>query len=227
VYDYGEGAARPIVTDEPPQPGPARVIVRGDVGPVAPLVERFARGGAAIDHAKAHPGFPGGALDVDGTFVALTDGRTATARAAAAGLADVVVFDLALDYGQCARLALAPADGCSAAGWSRAVGALQAAGVAVVRFDDVAGLAVMRTVAMLANEAADAVTQGIASAADVDVAMQRGVNYPRGPLAWADAIGLARMRDTLVNLAAHYGEPRYRLSPLIARRAAGARPLAA
>ncbi len=227
VYDYAAGAVRPVVIDEPPQPSPARVIVRGDVGPVAPLVERFARGGAAIDHAKAHPGFPGGALDVGGTFVALTDGRTATTRAAAAGVTDVVAFDLAVDYGQCARLALAPSDGCSAAGWSRAVGALQAAGVAVVRFDDVAGLAVMRTVAMLANEAADAVTQGIASAADVDVAMQRGVNYPRGPLAWADAIGLARLRETLVNLAAHYGDPRYRLSPLIARRAAGARPLAA
>ena len=50
--------------------------------------------------------------------------------------------------------------------------------------------------------------------------MQKGVNYPRGPLAWADAIGAARVRDVLANLAAHYGEDRYRISPLIARRAA-------
>jgi len=71
---------------------------------------------------------------------------------------------------------------------------------------------------MLANEAADAVTQGIASATDVDLAMQKGVNYPRGPLAWGDELGIAFIRDTLVNLAAHYGEDRYRLSPLIARR---------
>ena len=52
-------------------------------------------------------------------------------------------------------------------------------------------MAVMRTVAMLANEAADAVNQGVCSAAAVDIAMQKGVNYPRGPLAWADAVGAA------------------------------------
>jgi len=87
-------------------------------------------------------------------------------------------------------------------------------------------LAVMRTVAMLANEAADAVTQGIASAHDVDLAMQKGVNYPHGPLTWADTIGVARVRDVLANLAAHYGEDRYRTSPLIARRCASGTPLA-
>jgi 3-hydroxybutyryl-CoA dehydrogenase len=100
------------------------------------------------------------------------------------------------------------------------VGALQAAGIAVSRLDDVAGLIVLRTVAMLANEASDAVTQGIATAADVDVAMRKGVNYPRGPMAWADALGLPFVRDTIGNLAIHYGEDRYRLSPLIARRCA-------
>ena len=88
------------------------------------------------------------------------------------------------------------------------------------RVDDVAGLVVMRTVAMLANEAADAVTQGIAAARDVDLAMRNGVNYPRGPLAWADAIGLAHVDAVLRNLAAHYGDARYRRSPLIMRRRA-------
>jgi 3-hydroxybutyryl-CoA dehydrogenase len=53
--------------------------------------------------------------------------------------------------------------------------------------------------------------------------MRKGVNYPRGPLRWADDVGVGRIRDVLQNLAAHYGEDRYRLSPLIARRyAAGA-----
>jgi 3-hydroxybutyryl-CoA dehydrogenase len=101
-----------------------------------------------------------------------------------------------------------------------AVGALQAAGVAVSRLDDVAGLAVLRVVAMLANEAAEAVLQGVASPEAIDIAMRKGVNYPRGPLAWADAIGAATVRDALANLAAHYGEDRYRISPLVARRAA-------
>ena len=59
----------------------------------------------------------------------------------------------------------------------------------------------MRTVAMLANEAADVVHQGVASAADVDVSMLKGVNYPRGPLAWADAIGSARIAGVIDALA--------------------------
>jgi len=78
----------------------------------------------------------------------------------------------------------------------------------------------MRTVAMLANEAADAVVQGVAVPDAIDIAMQKGVSYPRGPCAWADAIGAGTVRDALANLAAHYGEDRYRISPLIARRSA-------
>src|SRR4029450_10019403 len=113
-------------------------------------------------------------------LVVPSDGRTASAIAAASGIPNVVVVDLAHDYGTCSRLAVACADSCSDEAAAAAVGALQAAGIAVSRIDDVAGLVVMRTVAMLANEAADAVTAGIRSARDVDVAMRNGVNYPRG-----------------------------------------------
>ena len=77
----------------------------------------------------------------------------------------------------------------------------------------------MRTVAMLVNEAADAAMQGIATPGDVDLAMQKGVGYPRGPLAWGDAIGAGRVAAVLANLAAHYGEDRYRTSPRLARAA--------
>ena len=98
-----------------------------------------------------------------------------------------------------------------------ATGLLQAAGFAVSRFRDVPGLAVMRSVAMLANEAADAVNQGVCSAAAADSAMRLGVNYPQGPLAWADAVGVATISAVLANLGASYGEDRYRISPLIQR----------
>jgi 3-hydroxybutyryl-CoA dehydrogenase len=138
-----------------------------------------------------------------------------------------VLFDLALDYAACRRIALAAADGCAPSAFAAAAGAMQRAGIAVSRLDDVAGLVVMRTVAMLANEAADAVTHAVATAADVDLAMQNGVNYPRGPLRWADDVGVARIRDVMQNLAAHYGQDRYRLSPLIARRHAAGQGLAA
>ncbi len=223
-YDYAEGAARPEPATEAPQPAPGRIYVHGDVGVAASLVVRLAGAGIAIEQLDALAAFPDGALRVGDALLALSDGRTATARAAATGTRNLVLFDLALDFAACKRIALACADGCSPPALAAATGAAQAAGIAASRIDDVAGLVVLRTVAALANEAADAVTHGIASARDVDIAMQKGVNYPRGPLAWADDIGIGRVRAVLQNLAAHYGEDRYRLSPLIARRhAAGAR----
>src|SRR5439155_22938137 len=117
------------------------------------------------------------------------------------------------------RLAVARADTCGDDGWNSAIGAFSVAGVAVSRVDDAAGLVVMRIVSALANEAADAVVQEVAAPEAIDLAMQKGVNYPRGPLAWGDAIGAAAVGDVLANLSAHYGEDRYRNSPHVARRA--------
>ena len=173
-----------------------------------------------VDHATPTPHFPRRRILVGDAVLAMSDGRTATSRAAATGYRHLVLFDLALDFATCKRLALAPSDGCSDAGFRSAVGLVQSAGIAVSRIDDVAGLVVLRTVATLANEAADAVTHGIATARDVDVAMRKGVNYPRGPLAWADDVGAWQIREVLHHLAAQYGQERYRISPLIARRCA-------
>ena len=102
-----------------------------------------------------------------------------------------------------------------AASCQAAIGLLQAAGFAISLLRDLPGLPVMRTVAMLANEAADAVNQGVCDAPAADAAMRLGVNYPRGPLAWADAVGVERICTVLANLASFYGEDRYRVSPLI------------
>ena len=86
--------------------------------------------------------------------------------------------------------------------------------------DRAAGEAILlRILAMLVNEAADAVHWRIASAADVDLAMTRGVNYPKGLLAWGDEIGAATVLAQLEALHAEYGEDRYRASPLVRRRA--------
>lgn len=85
---------------------------------------------------------------------------------------------------------------------------------------DRAGLVTPRIVAALANEAAFAVMEGAASADDVDRAMRLGVRYPRGPLAWADRIGLRDVVATLDALAAESGPERYRAAPLLRRKAA-------
>jgi 3-hydroxybutyryl-CoA dehydrogenase len=76
-----------------------------------------------------------------------------------------------------------------------------------------------RVVAMLINEAADAVFLRIASAGDIDLAMTKGVNYPEGLLAWADEIGVGVVLARLEALQAEYGEDRYRPSPLLRRMA--------
>ena len=74
-----------------------------------------------------------------------------------------------------------------------------------------------RIVAMLINEAADALFLCIASREDLDLAMTRGVNYPKGLLAWADELGPATVLQRLEALQAEYGEDRYRPSPLLRR----------
>jgi 3-hydroxybutyryl-CoA dehydrogenase len=159
-------------------------------------------------------------ITLHGASLYLTDGRSATVRASESGHADTVLMDLAFDSPTCTRLAVAVADQCSSAAQTALIGVLQAAGYRVTVLRDVPGMVVMRTVAMLANEAADAVNQGVCNAADANLAMQKGVNYPIGPLAWAERIGFAVVMRVLQNLAAEYGEDRYRVSPLIRRKVA-------
>ena len=72
-----------------------------------------------------------------------------------------------------------------------------------------------RIVAMLINEAADALYLHIASRDDIDLAMYRGVNYPKGLLRWADEVGLSTVVDRLDTLRTTYHEDRYRCSPLL------------
>jgi 3-hydroxybutyryl-CoA dehydrogenase len=80
-----------------------------------------------------------------------------------------------------------------------------------------------RILVMLVNEAADAVFWGVASAEDVDAAMKGGVNYPKGLLSWAEEMGLDRCVAKLDELQQHYGEARYRCSPLLRQRASEGR----
>jgi 3-hydroxybutyryl-CoA dehydrogenase len=77
-----------------------------------------------------------------------------------------------------------------------------------------------RILAMLINEAADAVLFRIASARDVDLAMTKGVNYPKGLLAWGEELGLDTVLARLEALHAEYGEDRYRPSALLRRMVA-------
>lgn len=74
-----------------------------------------------------------------------------------------------------------------------------------------------RVLVMLINEAIDAVFLQVASVEDVDLAMTKGVNYPKGLLKWADEIGLENVLSKLELLFEEYGDDRYRPNPLLRR----------
>jgi 3-hydroxybutyryl-CoA dehydrogenase len=211
-YDYREGAERPQPQSAAAAAAPATIAVCGDSPLARALADRLQAAGVAFERRESADGR---VAEAGSAVLFQTDGRSATQRAAESGIAQLVLVDLALDYAKASRLAVAVARQADAAAGQTAVGLLQAAGFAVSLLRDVPGLPVMRTVAMLANEAADAVNQGVCDAPAADAAMRLGVNYPRGPLAWADEVGVGTLRTVLSNLAAFYGEDRYRVSPLI------------
>jgi 3-hydroxybutyryl-CoA dehydrogenase len=87
--------------------------------------------------------------------------------------------------------------------------------------DEALGRSILdRILTMLINEAVDAVFWGVATPADIDIAMVKGVNYPRGLIAWAETLGYRVTLERLEALQAEYGEDRYRPSPLLRRLAA-------
>lgn len=220
-FDHREGAAPPVA-DEAGERAvrPAQVLIEGDLGPAAGLAELLLRQDAIpVQQTGGH-----GLLRVDGLAVALSDGRSATERSVAAG-EPVLLFDLALDFGPCTRVALAAPLQSSDDHLAKAIGLFTALGKKVSVLADVPGMAVTRTVAMLVNEAADAVYQGVASAEDVDAAMRMGVNYPLGPMAWGRRIGLPHVLAVMRHLAQAYGEDRYRPSVWLQRAVHASQPL--
>ena len=73
----------------------------------------------------------------------------------------------------------------------------------------------LRIISMLINEAVEAKRLGVANDEDLELAMQKGVNYPKGLLAWGKEIGYAKISETLQSLYEEYQEERYRQSPLL------------
>ncbi len=165
-------------------------------------------------------------LDVDGARLMLTNGPTAAEWAAESGITDVAVFDRPV-HAEPGALAYAVAPGASAAWQAHAAGWLQALGFAPQRVADTPGLVVARTVAMLVNEAADAVQQGVCDEAGADAAMKLGVNYPAGPFEWLSRWSATEVVALLQALDGCYRGERYRVSPWLQRRARAEAPVAA
>lgn len=207
IYDYGEGTARPEPATAPAGPKPARIVAEGLRGPAETLLDLAEEAGIEVERREQGPGL----IRLGGTILALTDGITADEHTARTG-EPVFMFDLALDYAAATRIGLAAPARAADTQREAAAGFFQALGKQVSFVGDLPGMVVMRTVAMLANEAAEAVHTGVATAEAVDTAMLKGVNYPAGPLAWAQRIGVRRVVEVIDHLARTYGEDRYRCS---------------
>lgn len=202
-YRYPEGPpALPAYAHA--QPDARRLVVHGQ-GFVA---ERFA---AALPHAERELGSDWVGLAADRAQVRLTDGRTAHEIAVQRDLqAPVVVFDLPLGAG--GDLAYA-----KSGSFEDPVAWLSVLGFTPHQMVDEPGLIVARTVAMLVNEAHDAVQQGVCSEEGADAAMKLGVNYPAGPFEWSAQWGADAIVALLDRLDHHYRGERYRVSPYLRR----------
>jgi 3-hydroxybutyryl-CoA dehydrogenase len=84
-----------------------------------------------------------------------------------------------------------------------------------VRVKDAPGLIFARILSLIVNEAARSLDEGVAPAEEIDTAMRLGVNYPSGPLKWADRIGLDEVLAVLEGLQRETGDDRYRPAPLL------------
>lgn len=147
-----------------------------------------------------------------------TDGRTAMQRAADGGQRDAAVFDWSTGA-NAGVLAYAVSATASEGYAARVAQAVAAAGFEPQRVADTPGLVVARTLAMLVNEAADAVQQGVCTEAGADLAMKLGVSYPAGPFEWLARFGARDVVRLLDHLDAHYRGERYRVSPWLRERA--------
>jgi len=140
-----------------------------------------------------------------------TDGRTAAARAFDENR-HVILYDYILDPSSVTHVGFTASGGVSESTIENFVSSLSRQNISASQLPDWPGLIVLRTYSMLANEAFELILHGVADAESIDNAMRYGVNYPIGPITWANQIGLETTLNILELLHAATGDPRYRVS---------------
>jgi len=201
-------------TPEPPAPAarPAAVWVSQARPALAARARELLHAlGAALDEDP----LPG----PDSLCVVTPLGEDATTLAVREGLdpARTVALDALFPWDKRRVVMTTPVTG--AGPRAAAHGLFAADGVPASVIRDSAGLVSQRVVATIVNIACEIAQQRIAAPADVDRAVTLGLGYPHGPLAWGDRLGAATVLEVLENLHAGSGDPRYRPSPWLRRRA--------
>lgn len=203
-YAYENGKAELGTLPTPAGQTPDRVLVLGDWSGLKGVEALLARYPGVLDR---HDGSP--ALLIDGVRVELTDGQSCALRRPGQA---AMALDWADDYETVSHIALGVSEYCTEQQVAAVTGFFQRLEKQVILLSDHPGMLVLRTLAMLVNEAAEACLHRVASPEDIDLAMCFGVNYPKGPVAWGAEVGYQRLLTLLDHLQAVYGEEKYRPS---------------
>jgi 3-hydroxybutyryl-CoA dehydrogenase len=225
-YDYGSGQHR---SDDPDPPAPGAggepLVIAGDFVLAAKLREAAAVAGYAVakeqdpdaeppwlivdcrpdedEEGRPLQGGPRAVLCAEGSLAALDAAGTAVGFHALPPLEHTRLVELTRSSTT------------SEVAAERAQELFSVLGKHVEWVGDAPGLVLGRIVSQLVNEAAFALGEGVGSAEDIDAGMLLGLNYPHGPLHWADVIGLDHVLSVLDALQDHYREERYRAAPLL------------
>lgn len=207
-YAYADGVRQDPPQPPPPPAHPGVAWVQDGEGAAA-LRALLTDGGARLADDPA-------AADI--LFV-LPWGEDVTGVAVATGLDARRLVGVDPLGGLAGRLALMTCPATDPALADRAHGWLAAAGRPVTRLGDSPGFIGQRVLAMIVNTGCEIAQRGIAAPADIDAAVRLGLGYPAGPLEWGDRIGPGRVLLILERLLAVTGDPRYRPSQWLRRRA--------
>ncbi len=214
-YDGVPAATVPVPAgeDDDEAVGAVTLVGRG------PLVERLGQwlGTRGLVFARDESADWNG-VAVEGLQLHITRGRCAAQLAHERRQPGLAVIDWPLAPDRIDGLAMAFAPRVDAAPRARAEALLRRLGWEPLVLRDVPGLVVARTIAMLVNEGADAVWQGVCDEAGADTAMKLGVNYPAGPFEWLALLGADTVVDALDGLFDACRSERYRISPLLRHR---------
>ena len=207
-YDYAEGAAQPSPDTTAPPEAAAESVVLVDEAPA--LADLLRACGARVLGPDQDDG--------RAPLLAAPVGEDASALAARMGLDHrrLVACDMIAETSTRVTV-MTPPGGDAAA--RDAVVALLARSRKVTAIQDSPGFIAQRMAAMIANLGCEMAQTGLAAPADIDLALRLGLNYPRGPLELADALGPKAVFAILTTLQALTGDDRYRPSGWLRRRA--------